>query len=68
MKKLAKIANSIFNVGGITAPAKLIGRGIKKGAQWAGGQIAKEMKLGDAKQKKYKAQGATLNAKYSGRR
>lgn len=45
-----------------------VGKGIKKGLQWAGRQVQKEMELDDAKQKKYKAQGKALNSSYSGRK
>ncbi len=43
-------------------------RGIAAPFKWAGGQIEKELKMDKAKDNKYKAAGAALNASYSGRR
>jgi hypothetical protein len=46
--------------------ASKVGRVLASPFKWAGSQIEKEMRMNEAKDKKYSEEGRALNKKYSG--
>jgi hypothetical protein len=55
LKTMGKNFRKAVNPGNIS-----IGKGIKKGLQWAGGQVEKEMKMNKAKDDEYRRQGENM--------
>lgn len=47
-------------ISGIGAGVNAVGKGVKRGIQWAGNQVAKEMQMNKAKDNNYRREGENM--------
>lgn len=60
-QRIGKVVQGVKNYGkNVAGGAKIVGGVIKKGLQWPGKQIEKEMKMNKAKDDEYRRQGENM--------